>query len=114
MLIQARADSLPRSPASVPLPPLQEFDDDEEEIEYLDEDELGFDPNEEGDMEDFSGSEEEGSDDDMEGSSGGAPGGAGGVGGGRRGGGEVLGCLCLFAGCARAASGDGQVLVVRA
>ncbi|KAL4427340.1 hypothetical protein ABPG77_003249 [Micractinium sp. CCAP 211/92] len=48
----------------------EEFDDDEEEIEYLDEDELGFDPNEEGDMEDFSGSEEEGSDDDMEGSSG--------------------------------------------
>ncbi|KAL4440258.1 hypothetical protein ABPG75_003259 [Micractinium tetrahymenae] len=48
-----------------------EEDDDEEEIEYLDEDELGFDPDEEGDMEDYSGSEgEEGSEDDEAGASG--------------------------------------------
>lgn len=41
----------------------EEFDEeeDEEEIEYLEEGDLGFDPDEEGDMEDYSGSEEEGS-----------------------------------------------------
>lgn len=67
----------PTHPPTLSLPPppstLQEFDEeeDEEEIEYLEEGDLGFDPDEEGDMEDYSGSEEEGSEEG--GSSGGAP-----------------------------------------
>lgn len=52
-------------------------------MEYLEEDQLGFDPDEEGDMEDYSGSEEEGE----EGSSQGAPS------AGRAGGGAYVPCL---------------------